>query len=154
MLRARKIFLKIKPCTKFIVSFQTMLAMKTHLTGALMCLQMWGFPCYSTFEYSRREPVLLLVSGCLPLQPVAMVVGCTGRTDSPHHTTPSEHQYELEWTHSQERVFSLLSAAMYPVFSVVFLLDTHPQSWSLIKVLSLLHRVGLFLMSGFLLVSV
>ena len=56
-----------------------------------------------------------------------MVVGCTGHIDFLCHTMPSEH-LELVRNHFQEQVFSLLSGARYPVFSDVFLLDTHLQS--------------------------
>lgn len=83
-----------------------------------------------------------------------MAVGYIGCIDSQVHTTPSEHQDELEGNRSQEPVFSLLSVATYPVFFDVFLLDTHLYNQTLIKVLSLQHRVGLFLMFGFLLASV
>ena len=140
-------------CLMFIVSLQTTLAMNMHLTMALVCLRKWVFPYCLAFECNRMLLLPLLVWVYLPLRQAVMVAGCTGHKDLLCHTTPSEHQ-ELVWNYSLEQFFSLLSGARYPVFSDVFLLDTHLQSWNRTKVLSLQHRVGPFLMIGYLLASV
>ena len=91
---------------------------------------------------------------CSLLRQVAKVVDYIAHTDSLLHTRPSGRQEVFEENYFQEPFFSLLSDAVYPVFSAFFELETRPRSQTLIKVLSLQRRGGLFLMIGFLLASV
>ena len=99
----------------------------THLLEVLMSPQMLGFPLCLTLAYSESilAPPRVLV--CLLLRRVAMVaVGCMVRTGSPNHTMLSGHQDVLVGSCFQERVFSLLSGAEYPVSFDAFVLDIRP----------------------------
>lgn len=83
-----------------------------------------------------------------------MVVEYTAHKHFLLHTKLAEHPGVLEQNHFQVPFFSQLSDAVYPTFSASFWPEIHPHSQNLVKVLSLQHRGDLFLMIGFLLVSV